>query len=87
MRIPKSSEPLQSFITDLAGQLVKSYGIDPEEAQVEARRVETEHRQEIAEAMRLGYGVIVFLAASYRLEATLDKHGMSRLRRLDFVLR
>ena len=41
----------------------------------------------IAEAMKLGYGVIVFIAASYRLEATLGKHGMTRLRRLDIVLR
>ena len=89
MRISKSpdTEPLLSFIADLAGKLVSGYGLDPEEAQAEARRVEVEYRQQIAEAMRLGYGVIVFIAASYRLEATLDKHGMSRLRRLDFVLR
>jgi hypothetical protein len=89
MQIPKSPEigPLLSFIADLAGKLVKSYGVDPEEAQAEARRVEAGCREEIAEAMRLGYGVIVFIAASYRLEATFDKHGMTRLRRLDFVLR
>jgi hypothetical protein len=89
MRTPKSpnTEPLLSFIADLAGKLVKSYGLDPEEAQAEAKRVEAECREEIAEAMRLGYGVIVFIAASYRLEATFDKHGMTRLRRLDLVLR
>ena len=80
-------EPLQFFIADLAGKLVKSYGLDPEEAQAEARRVEAERRKEIAEAMRLGYGVIVFLASAYRLEATFDKHGMTRLRRLDRILR
>lgn len=80
-------EPLQFFIADLAGNLVKSYGIDPEDAQAEAKRVEAECRKEIAEAMRLGYGVIIFIAASYRLEATFDKHGMTRLRRLDLVLR
>ena len=79
-------EPLQFFIADLAGKFVTSYGLDPEEAQAEAGRVESERRIEIAEAMRLGYGVIVFLAASYRLEATFDKHGMTRLRRLDVVL-
>ena len=89
MRIPKSAEtePLLSFIADLAGKHVKSYGLDPEEAQAEASRVEAECRREIAEAMRLGHGVIVFMAARYRLEATLDKHGMTRLRRLDVVLR
>jgi hypothetical protein len=80
-------EPLQFFIADLAGKLVNSYGLDSEEAQFEAGRVEAERRKDIAEAMRLGYGIIVFLAASYRLEATFDKHGMTRLRRLDIVLR
>ena len=80
-------EPFKFFIADLAGKLVKSYGLDPEEAQAEAERVEAERRSEIAEAMRLGYGVIVFIAARYRLEATLDNHGVTRLRRLDLVLR
>jgi hypothetical protein len=80
-------EPLKIFIADLAGKLVKSYGVDPEEAQAWAKHVEAERRPEIAEAMRLGYGVIVFTAASYRLEATFDKHGMTRLRRADLVLR
>jgi hypothetical protein len=89
MRTPTlpDTEPLLSFIADLAGRLVKSYGLDPEEAQAEANRVEDEHRPQIAEAMRLGHGVIVFIAARYRLEATFDKHGMTRLRRLDLVLR
>jgi len=80
-------DPIQFFIAVLAGQLVKRYGLSPEKALAEATRVEAERHNEIAEAMRLGYGVIVFIAASYCLEATLDKHGMSRLRRLDFVLR
>ena len=89
MRTPKSpdTEPILFFIADLAGKLVKGYGLDPEDAQAEAKRVEDEHRPQIAEAMRLGHGVIVFIAARYRLEATFDKHGMTRLRRLDLVLR
>ena len=89
MRTPKNTEtePVLSFIADLAGKLVNSYGLDPEEAQAWAKQVESERRNEIAEAMRLGHGVIVFIAARYRLEATFDKHGMSRLRRLDLVLR
>ena len=79
-------EPPLSFIADLAGKLVKNYRLDPEEAQAWAKHVETERRPEIAEAMRLGHGVIVFIAARYRMEATFGKHGMCRLRRLDFVL-
>jgi hypothetical protein len=46
-------EPFKFFIADLADKLVKSYGLDPEVAQVEARRVEAERRNEIAEAIRL----------------------------------
>ena len=80
-------EPLKFFIADLADMLFKSHGLDPEEAQTEARRVEAEHHDEIAKAMELGYGVIIFIVAFYHLEATFDKHGMTRLRRLDIVPR
>jgi hypothetical protein len=80
-------DPTQFFIRVLAGVLVKQYELSPEAWLAEATRVGAERHNEIAQAMRLGYGVIVFIAASYRLEATLDKHGMTRLRRLDLVWR
>jgi len=79
-------DPIQFFIAVLAGQLVKRYGLSPEKALAEATRVEAERHNEITEAMRLGHGVIVFLAASYRWEATFNERGMTQLRPLDVVL-
>jgi hypothetical protein len=79
-------DPTQFFIGVLAGLLVKQYGLSPEEGLAEATRIEAERHIEIAQARRLGYGIIVFTAASYRLEATFVKRGMT-LRPLDVVLR
>ena len=79
-------KPFVFFISDLACELVNTYGLSTEEALAEAERVEAEYHNAIAEAMEHESGVIVFEASIYRLEATFDGTEMTRLRRLDLVL-
>jgi hypothetical protein len=79
-------EQYESFISELAGALIADYGLTADEARTEAERIEAERHDNIAEAIANGGGVIVFVVAIHRLEATFNNQGLVQLRRLEVVL-
>jgi hypothetical protein len=79
-------ERFETFITELASALVADYGLTADEARAEAERVEAARHDDIEAAMGNEGGVVVFVVAIHRMEATFNDRELVQLRRLEVVL-